>query len=187
MMRMCAVLAAAALSAAGGLWAPAPSAAGPLVPPGASGSAPAAVMLARDARSYRLGALLIEGPWARATPGGAQVAGGYVRITNTGSAADRLVGGSLTVAASVEVHEMAMTGGVMKMRRLDKGLEIGPGQTLELKPGGYHLMFMGLRRGLKQGETLEGTLVFEKAGSIGVEFSIAPIGAQAPGGSTHKH
>jgi hypothetical protein len=138
-----------------------------------------------ETRSYKLGPLVLEAPWTRATPGGVQVAGGYLRITNTGSEPDRLVGGSLEPAASVEVHEMTSADGVMRMRRLEQGLEIGPGRTVELKPGGYHVMFLGLRRGLKEGETVKGSLVFEKAGTIAVEFRVAPIGAQS--GSGHKH
>jgi copper(I)-binding protein len=137
-------------------------------------------------RTYKLGALVIEQPWARATPAGAQVGGGYVKITNTGKEADRLVGGTLPMAGSVEVHEMSMTNGVMKMRQLGDGLEIKPGQSVELKPGGYHIMFMGLREGLKQGQTIKGTLSFAKAGSVEVEFAVAPIGAAAPSGG-HMH
>jgi periplasmic copper chaperone A len=130
-------------------------------------------------RSYQLGSLVIEAPWIRATPGGAQVAAGYLKITNTGQTADRLIGGSLPVAKDVEVHEMTMNDGVMKMRRLAKGLEIGAGKTVELKPGGYHLMFTDLHEGLKEGQTIKGTLKFENAGSVEVEFSVAPIGAQS--------
>jgi periplasmic copper chaperone A len=91
----------------------------------------------------------------------------------------------LPVATSVEVHQMTMTDGVMKMRKLEKGLEIKPGQTVELKPGGYHLMFTGLREGLKQGNSIKGTLVFEKSGSVEVEYRVAPIGAQTGGHSHH--
>jgi hypothetical protein len=81
---------------------------------------------------------------------------------------------------------MTMSDGVMKMRKMDHGLEIKPGQTVELKPGSYHLMFNGLRDGLKQGETIKGTLEFEKAGSIEVEFQVMPIGAEAET-SGHMH
>ncbi|HWB44441.1 MAG TPA: copper chaperone PCu(A)C [Hyphomicrobiaceae bacterium] len=130
-------------------------------------------------KTYRVGALVIEQPWARATPGGAAVGGGYLKITNTGREPDRLVGGSLPIAGSVEVHEMAMSGNVMKMRKLENGLEIKPGQTVELKPGAHHLMFMNLHGALKAGETLKGTLKFQKAGTVSVEFRIAPIGAQS--------
>jgi hypothetical protein len=134
------------------------------------------------ATTYRLGALVVEAPWTRATPGGAKVAGGFLRITNSGSAPDRLVGGAFAASARVEVHEMAIADGVMKMRELKLGLEIKPGETVELKPGGYHVMFMDLARQLKEGETVAGTLVFEKAGRIDVMFRVAPIGARRPDG-----
>jgi periplasmic copper chaperone A len=140
-------------------------------------------------KRYSVGQLVIEAPWVRATPGGAQVAGGYLKVTNKGSQSDRLVSGTLPMAASVEVHEMSMADNVMKMRRLEQGLEIKPGQTVELKPGGYHVMFMGLREAIKEGQSLKGTLVFEKAGSIEVEYRVAPIGAKSgkPSGGHHKH
>ncbi len=132
----------------------------------------------------KAGALVIEAPWTRATPGSAKVAGGFVKITNTGTAPDRLIGGTLPLAEAVEVHEMSMTDGIMKMRRLEKGLEIRPGKSIELKPGGHHLMFMGLKEGLKAGGTIKGTLVFEKAGTVSVDYKIAPIGA-APAAPKH--
>jgi periplasmic copper chaperone A len=124
------------------------------------------------------GALVIEAPWTRATPGGAKVAGGFLKITNTGTTPDRLIGGTLPLATSVEVHEMSMTEGIMRMRRLEKGLEIAPGASVELKPGSYHMMFMGLSEGLVAGGTIKGTLVFDKAGTVEVEYRIAPIGSQ---------
>jgi periplasmic copper chaperone A len=132
-------------------------------------------------QSYKLGQLIIEAPWARATPKGSEVGAGYLKITNTGKEADRLIGGSLPVATSVEVHQMTTSDGVMKMRKVDNGLDIKPGQTVELKPGGYHLMLIGLHAGLEQGQTIKGTLQFEKAGSIEVEFHVAPIGAKGGG------
>ena len=147
---------------------------------------PAAEKVA-DKKTYTVGQLVIEAPWTRATPGGAQVAGGYLKITNKGSEADRLIGGTLPPASAVEVHEMAMTDGIMKMRRLEKGLEIKPGQTVELKPGSYHLMLTGLREGLKEGPPIKGTLVFEKAGSVEVEFRVAPIGARSGSGASGGH
>jgi copper(I)-binding protein len=147
---------------------------------------PAGVVETIADKAYKVGPLVIEAPWARATPGGAQVGGAYLKITNTGAEVDRLIGGSLPIATSVEVHEMSMTDGVMKMRKLEKGLEIKPGQTVELKPGGHHIMFMGLRESLKQGQPIKGTLVFEKAGSVEVEYLVAPIGAQS-GNASPKH
>ena len=129
-------------------------------------------------RIYRLGPLVIETPWARATSAGAKIGAGYAKITNTGQESDRLLGGSLPLATEVEVDETVMSNGVAKMWRIEGGLDIGPGQTVELKPGGYHLMFMGLRVGLREGEALKGTLVFEKAGTVGIEYRVVRIGAQ---------
>ena len=135
-------------------------------------------------QTYKVGALVIEAPWARATPHGARVGGAYMKITNTGLDADRLIGGTVPLAQDVEVHEMTMTDNIMKMRRLDKGLEIKPGETVELKPGSYHVMLVGLRQALVQGDVVKGTLVFEKAGTVQIEYRVAPLGAKA-GGHTH--
>lgn len=141
-----------------------------------------------ETRAFKAGDIVIEAPWSRATPGKSTVGAGFMKITNTGKETDRLIGGSAEVAKSFEVHEMSMTGDVMKMRRLAKGLEIKPGQTVELKPSSYHIMFTGLQRPLKQDETIKGTLVFERAGTVAVEYRVMPLGAQPPGkagGHTH--
>src|SRR5215211_4476506 len=137
--------------------------------------------------AYRVGALVIEAPWSRATPGGAKVAGGYMRITNAGTEPDRLVGGSLPAAARFAVHEMSMQGEVMRMRPLETGLEIKPGATVELKPGGYHIMFMDLTEPLKEGQTLKGTLLFEKAGAVTVEYAVRGIAARGEAEHRHAH
>jgi periplasmic copper chaperone A len=144
-------------------------------------------------QSYKLGALTIAAPWTRVTPKGAKVGGGYLRITNTGNESDRLIGGAFDMSARVEVHEMAVESGVMRMRELTKGLEIKPGATVEFKPGGYHLMFMEMKGPLEAGKPVKGRLTFEKAGSIDVEFHVAPLGATSPigaapgGGHGHHH
>ena len=135
---------------------------------------------AATAADYKVGALEIVQPWTRATPKGASVAGGYLKITNKGQTADRLTGASSPGAAHVEFHEMAMTGGMMRMRPLPNGLEIKPGQTIEFKPGSYHIMFMNLKKPLQKGQHIEGTLTFEKAGPVKIEFDVEGIGAQAP-------
>jgi copper(I)-binding protein len=139
---------------------------------------------AAQTASYRVGDLIVQAPWARATPAGAKVGGAYLKITNNGTQSDRLVGGSLAGAREVEVHEMSMSNNVMKMRHLKDGLEIKPGQTVELKPGGYHLMLTGLSDALKQGQKLKGSLTFEKAGTVEIEYAVAPIGASSGG---HMH
>lgn len=133
----------------------------------------------------KAGSLTIEQPWSRATPGGAKVGGGYLRITNAGTVPDRLIGGSFPPASKVEVHEMRLDGDVMRMKPVEGGLEIKPGATVDLKPGGLHLMFMGLKEPLKEGQTLKGTLTFEKAGSIDVEYAVRGMGGAAP--AEHKH
>ena len=140
---------------------------------------------APDARAYKAGDLVIEAPWTRATPG--KVGAGYLKITNNGKEADRLIGGSAEIAKDFEVHEMSMSGDVMKMRRLEKGLEIKPGASVELKPSSYHIMFVGLARPLKVDETIKGTLVFERAGTVAVEYSVRPLGAQPASGGHGKH
>jgi len=139
-----------------------------------------------QAASIKAGDLTIETPWLRATPNGAKVAGGYVRITNTGSTPDVLTGAAVPFAKSGDIHSMSMEGGVMKMAPVSEGLTIKPGETVELKPGGYHLMFEGLTGAPKAGETVAGTLTFQRAGTVPVTFSVAPIGAAAPGGQ-HQH
>jgi copper(I)-binding protein len=127
--------------------------------------------------TFKLGDLTVTSPWTRATPGGAKIAGGYLKITNNGAAADRFIGTKSDVSDRVEIHEMSMSDGVMKMRPLPNGLEIKPGETVELKSGGYHLMFMDLKQPLKPGDTFRATLQFEKAGPLEVNFSVRGLGA----------
>lgn len=127
------------------------------------------------AHDYKIGDLVVDHPYARATPPGAPVGGGYMIVKNTGQSADRLVGANADFAGRVEVHEMKMSEGIMKMRRIEGGLEIPPGGEVVLKPGGYHLMFMKLTEQLAEGEKRKVTLEFEKAGRIEVEFSVEAI------------
>jgi copper(I)-binding protein len=139
-----------------------------------------------NAEDYKFGNLQISQPWTRATPKGAAVAGGYLKITNTGTTPDRLLGGSTDVAKRFEVHEMSMDNGVMKMRELKGGLEIPPGATVELKPGSYHIMMQELVHPLAKGERVKATLTFEKAGKGDVEFAVEAIGASAGGNDMKK-
>ena len=132
---------------------------------------------------FKAGELKIEKVWSRATPKGAKVGAGYLKITNTGSKPDRLVDAKTSISNRVEIHEMNMSGGIMRMRRLPKGLEIPAGQSVTLKPGGYHLMFMELKEAIEKGQSFKATLVFEQAGQVAVEFKASGIGAVAPGGS----
>lgn len=140
------------------------------------------------AQEFKAGNLMIDHPWSRATPAGAQVAAGYMAIMNKGSEPDRLVGGSTSVAGKLEIHEMAMKDGVMTMRPVSGGLTIEPGKTVTLAPGGYHLMFVNLKSPLKQGEKFSASLEFQKAGKVDVTFEVQGVGAQSPmhGDGGHK-
>jgi len=133
--------------------------------------------LPAQAADVMAGALKISATWARATPKGASVGGGYMTITNTGNTPDHLIGGSTAVAKRFEVHEMKMDNGIMKMRPVAGGLEIKPGQTVTLAPGGFHLMFVRLTQQLKQGEHFKATLEFAKAGKVDVDFTVEGLGA----------
>lgn len=138
------------------------------------------------AHEYKLGNLEIVHPHARATPPNAPVSAGYMVIKNTGAEADRLVAGSAAFAGKVEIHEMSMDGGVMQMRPLEGGLEIPAGGEVELKPGGFHVMFMQLGEQLKEGDSVKGKLLFEKAGEIEVEFKVEKIEGKG-GDHMHQH
>ncbi len=150
--------------------------------------AAALTLLAISVRAddVKAGDLVITQAWSRATPTGAKVAGAYLTVENRGSAPDRLMGGSGDVAGRVEIHEMAMDNGVMRMRPLDKGLDIAPGKTVKLAPGGYHLMLLDLKSQLKQGDKVPVTLQFEKAGKVELSLDVQGVGAQAPAGGDHS-
>jgi periplasmic copper chaperone A len=137
------------------------------------------------AEDYSVGTIQIGNPWTRATPKGSTVAGAYMTITNKGSAPDRLLGGSSAVADRFEVHSMVMDGGVAKMRPVDGGLEIKPGETVELKPGGLHVMLTGLKQPLDKGQKVKATLEFAKAGKVEVEYTVEALGAASP--AMHHH
>jgi copper(I)-binding protein len=140
-----------------------------------------------QAQEYKAGSLTITHPWVRATPGGAQVGGGFLTITNTGSAPDRLLGSTLSGADRVEVHVTSNEGGISRMRPVEGGVEIKPGETVTLAPGSYHLMLMGLKGPYIDGEQVKGTLLFERAGTVPVEFEVRPVGAKAPTEHMPKH
>lgn len=158
-------------------------------PHGLESPAPGVRLVAAQtaAAAPKTGAIAVEQAWSRATPKGAKVGGGYLKMTNSGSQPDRLTGGSFPLAERVEIHEMSVDGTVMRMRQVEGGIEIKPGETVEFKPGGYHLMFVDLKEPLKEGQTVKGTLVFEKAGTVEVEYAVQSIGAQGAAGGHHHH
>jgi len=134
-----------------------------------------------QAADYDVGSIHIAQLWSRATPKGASTAAGYMAITNNGSTPDRVSCVSSDVSAQCQIHSMTMEGGVMKMRPIEGGLEIKPGETVVLKPSGVHVMFLDLKQPLLPGKTVKATLKFDKAGTVDVEYPIAAIGAAAPG------
>ena len=134
------------------------------------------------AHEFKVGSLEIDHPWSRATPPGAKVAGGYLIIKNSGGEPDRLVSISSDVSQKAEVHEMAVKDGVMTMRPLTGGVEIPAGGEVKLEPGSFHIMFVGLKEPAVEGVKFPGTLTFEKAGKVDVEFAVDKPG----GGEDHS-
>lgn len=128
-----------------------------------------------------LAQIKLERGWSPATPPGARVAAGYVAIGNAANAPDRLLGAESPLAARVEMHVATMEAEVMKMREA-KSLEVPAKETLELKPGGAHLMFVDLARPFKEGDQVPVTLRFERAGEVTTRFRVARLGAK-----THSH
>jgi periplasmic copper chaperone A len=139
------------------------------------------VVGAATAHEFSSKGITVSRPWARATPGGVTVGGAYFEIKAAPGEGDRLVGARSAIAGSMEVHSHAIENGVARMRKVD-GLPIKGGQSVVLKPGGYHLMLLDLKQPLKEGDLLNFTLTFEKAGDIEVEATVEPIGAKGPHG-----
>jgi len=120
-------------------------------------------------------AIKVENAYTRATVPGQQVAGGFMKIENKGASVDQLISASSPAAGEVQLHEMAMEGNVMKMRQV-KDIAVPAGGTVELKPGGYHLMFMGLKGPFAAGETVPVKLKFAKAGELEVKLPVNSMG-----------
>lgn len=133
------------------------------------------------------GPLVISEAWARATPPGARVGGGYLTVKNTGAEPDTLVSAASPVSEKTELHLMKTEDGVMTMRPATDGVEIPAGATLTLEPGGYHIMFIRPKAPFVQGETVPLTLTFAKAGAVEVELSISPMGAPGPAADPSMH
>jgi copper(I)-binding protein len=129
-----------------------------------------------SAHDYTVGTLAISHPYARATAAGQVVGGGYLKLENKGKVDDKLLSISVApaVSKSVELHSMTMAGDVAQMREVSS-IEIPAGKTVELKPGGLHVMFVGLAAPLKVGAKFAATLKFEKAGEVKVEFQVDAI------------
>lgn len=137
------------------------------------------------AHKFEKDGIVVHHPWTRMTAPGAPVGVGYLSITNTGKDADKLTGETFEGADHAEVHEMKMEGDKMMMRQLPDGLEIKPGETIKFTPGGYHLMFFGLKTPISKGPNIKGTLTFEKAGTIDVTYKVESIGAMSSSDEDH--
>lgn len=130
----------------------------------------------KEVPAASLGPLQIVKPWARSSSSHADIAGGYMTVVNDGET-DRLVSASCPAAGSLEIHAIRVKGPVLEMRKQDGGLVIPPANQQILKPRGYHLLMSGLAAPLAVGSKLPITLVFEKAGSVTVDFAVEAPGA----------
>ncbi|QWD65085.1 copper chaperone PCu(A)C [Polynucleobacter sp. MWH-UH2A] len=128
-------------------------------------------------KTVKTDAIKIESAYTRATAPGQQVAGGFMKIENKSNAADQLLSASSPAAGEVQLHEMAMDGNVMRMRQV-KDIAVPAGGAVELKPGGYHLMFLNLKGPFTAGQTVPVKLKFAKAGELEVKMPVNAMGAQ---------
>jgi periplasmic copper chaperone A len=135
------------------------------------------------AATASLAQVKVDQAWARPTVAGQQ--GGGAFLTLTSAKADRLVGGSTPLAERFELHSMSMKGDVMEMRQID-AIELPSGKRVELKPGGLHVMFIGLKQPLALGSKVPVTLMFEQAGEVKVEFDVMSRPPTAAAGSDAK-
>ncbi|OHV81514.1 copper chaperone PCu(A)C [Rhizobium sp. LCM 4573] len=133
--------------------------------------------------AVKVGDIEVTGAFTKAMLPGQPVGGGYFTVKNNGGEDDVLVSASSSIAGTVELHEMEMQGQVMKMRKLETGIPVPAGKTVELTPGGLHLMFIKVKEPFKQGASVPLTLTFEKAGSVDL---VLPVEAAGPGGHQHN-
>ena len=126
----------------------------------------------------------IQDPWVRGTAAQQRATGMFVQLRSAQPA--RLVGASSPLAGVVEIHEMSMDGNVMRMRAV-AGIDLPAGRTVDLKPGGFHVMLMDLRQPLQPGDTVPVTLVFDSGGKRDSVEVKAVVRAPGAGGAAHGH
>ena len=136
-----------------------------------------------QAQEAKVGSIKVDHAYTRATVPGQQVAGGFMKIENKGTSGDQLLSASSPAAGEVQLHEMAMEGNVMKMRQV-RDIAVPAGGSVELKPGGLHLMFMNIKAPLSVGESVPVKLKFAKAGEVEVKM---PVNAMGQAGGAAKH
>ncbi len=140
-----------------------------------------------NAQDEKNAGLIVKQAWTRATVKSANVGGGYLVVENNGQEADRLIAATVDFAERAEIHEMKLVDDVMQMRPLPDGIEIPAGGFVALKPGAEHVMFMGLKEPLKEGDVLDVILTFEKAGDVPVKFKVNKLAAKGHGEHQHNH
>ncbi len=138
------------------------------------------IALPATAQQYQVGDIEILHPWTRATPKGIKVGSGYLYIINHSSTPDRLVSISTNGVQTTEIHSMAVVNDIMKMEKMHNGIEIPGNGEITLKPGGNHIMFMGLTKPFKLGDKISATLTFEKAGTVDIDFSVNAMVGKSP-------
>lgn len=143
--------------------------------------APACVAL--PALAQQRGDIAVTAPWTRAA-GQNGTGAGFLAIANRGTAPDRLVGASSPLARITEIHTHIREGDILRMRPV-AAVDLPPGETVTLQPGGFHLMLIGLKQPLIQGQTVPVTLRFERAGEVEVTLAIQPAGARGPAAHSH--
>lgn len=136
-------------------------------------------------QSFVAGAITVTGAYTRATLPGAQSAGGYLVISNSGTAPDTLTGVSTEAAQMAAIHLMQMQGDVMQMAPVEGGIVVPAKGSVALAPRGYHLMLMGLDQPFEAGECVRLTLHFEREGDLDIELSVGTVGQDGPPESEH--
>jgi copper(I)-binding protein len=124
--------------------------------------------------------IVVDHPWARATPAGAKTGAAYMTLIDNGSSGDRLLTATTPVADHVQFHSVSEEDGVSRMREM-RAVEVAPGGKVTFSPGGMHIMLVGLKQPLKEGQNFPLALSFEKAGKVAVTVSVAKVGAMQHG------
>ncbi|WP_455476045.1 copper chaperone PCu(A)C [Bartonella sp. B17] len=138
------------------------------------------ITLPATAHQYKVGNIEIIDPWTRETPKGIKVSSGYLYIINHGNTPDRLIAVSANNVETTEIHSVAVANNIMKMKKMHEGIEIPGNGEATLKPGGNHIMFMGISKPFKKGNKISAKLTFEKAGTIDIYFEVSTLGATYP-------
>jgi copper(I)-binding protein len=145
------------------------------------------VAFAAQAEEFKAGNITIEHAWARPSAGTTKMSAAYMTLKNAGKEADTLKSASSPVAGEVSIHENINDNGVMKMRQVQGGLSIPAGGEVNLKPGGLHIMLMGLKQNLELGQTIPLKLSFANGGDTEIQAKIEKMPENASSGADHHH